>query len=191
MENIQLLPCQMEDVSLHKALNKRRSLRKLKNTDLTLQDISNILWCANGVNAIGEDGRLWRTAPSARNHQEIDVYVLSKDGTYLYDYVCNQLIAVNDEDIRTKVAKQEFVGKSSYIICLVANYAKMKSYKWWQFVKRFRYACIDTGYVSQNIYLYCAAYKLRTVAIGMIKKKQIKRYLHLKYAQPMLCMPIG
>ncbi len=191
MENIQLLPCQMEDVSLHKALNKRRSLRKLKNTDLTLQDISNILWCANGVNAIGEDGRLWRTAPSARNHQEIDVYVLSKDGTYLYDYVCNQLIAVNDEDIRTKVAKQEFVGKSSYIICLVANYAKMKSYKWWQFVKRFRYACIDTGYVSQNIYLYCAAYKLRTVAVGMIKRAQIKKYLHLKHAQPMLCMPIG
>lgn len=191
MENIQLLPCQMENVSLHKALNKRRSLRKLKNTDLTLQDISNILWCANGVNAIGEDGRLWRTAPSAKNHQEIDSYVLSKNGTYLYDYVCNQLIAVNDEDIRTKVAKQEFVGKSSYIICLVANYAKMKSYKWWQFVKRFRYACIDTGYVSQNIYLYCAAYKLRTVAVGMIKKKQIKRYLHLKYAQPMLCMPIG
>lgn len=63
--------------------------------------------------------------------------------------------------------------------------------KWWQFMKRYRYACMDTGYVSQNIYLYCAAYKLRTVAVGMIKKRQIKKYLHLTCAQPMLCMPVG
>lgn len=190
MKNIQLPPCQLEDVSLYKALSKRRSWRKVKNQQISLQELSNILWCANGVNAEGEDGRLWRTAPSARNHQEIDLYVFSKDGVYLYDYERNRLIAINDEDIRSKVAKQPFVGNSPCIICLVANYQKMKSYKWWQFMKRYRYACMDTGYVSQNIYLYCAAYKLRTVAVGMIKKRQIKKYLHLTSAQPMLCMPV-
>lgn len=179
------------EVLLSSAVSMRRSCRDGYGNSISLQDLSNILWCANGTNAIGEDGRLWRTVPSARNQQEIDLYVISEDGVYSYDYERNRLIEVIDKDIRTKVAKQEFVGKSSYIICLVANYAKMKSYKWWQFIKRYRYACIDTGYVSQNIYLYCAAYKLRTVAVGMIKKKRIKRYLHLKYAQPMLCMPIG
>lgn len=179
------------EASLSSAMSMRRSYRDGYDNSISLQDLSNILWCANGINAIGEDGRTWRTAPSARNHQEIDLYVFSKDGIYLYDYDRNRLIEVIDEDIRTKVAKQEFVGKSQYIICLVANYAKMKSYKWWNFVKRYRYACIDTGYVSQNIYLYCAANKLHTVAVGMIKHREIKQLLNLRNARPILCMPVG
>lgn len=134
---------------LMQALNERSTKRSYLATGLDNQQISNLLWSANGVNRA--DGK--RTAPSAINRQEIDLYLLTDKGVYFYNAQENKLAEVNTGDFR------KWAGKftAPIYVVLVADMKKAASQK---------YALIDTGYVSQNIYLYCASAGLGTCAIG-------------------------
>ncbi|MBR2633148.1 MAG: SagB/ThcOx family dehydrogenase [Lentisphaeria bacterium] len=131
------------------ALNERSTKRAYTKEKLSEQQISDLLWAANGVNRA--DGR--RTAPSAVNRQEIDLYLLTDKGAFKYDASGNTLIKVNDGDFR------KWAGKfaSPVYVVLVADMKKAASG---------HYARIDSGYVSQNIYIYCASSGLGTCAIG-------------------------
>jgi len=138
-------------------LHERCTTREFSSDALSPQQISNLLWAAFGINrrASGQ-----RTAPSAMNAQEIDIYVASEQGLSLYEAAAHQLQPVLAEDIRSKTSGQAFATNAPITLIFVADYARMTKAKPEQ--KEF-YSGIDTGYISQNVYLFCASDDLGTV----------------------------
>ena len=136
-------------MALMQALNERKTVRAYKSDELSNQQVSDRLWSANGINR--KDGK--RTAPSAVNRQEIDLYLITSKAVFKYDPQANALEKVKDGDFRKWAGK----FKAPVYVALVADLKKAVSAD---------YAKVDAGYVSQNIYLYCASSGLGTCAIG-------------------------
>ncbi len=172
-------------MSLMEALNSRKTIRKYQDKELSLQQISNLLWAACGVNR--PDGK--RTAPTAVNAQEITLFVFLKKGTFRYDAAKNILVEINKKDLR-KLAAPRFAAPLTLIIASdTSRQSRMKAMD-----KKIHYSDIDSGYVSQNIYLYCASAGLGTVAIGGAadKGEQIRKELGLaKSFYPVLGHAVG
>jgi SagB-type dehydrogenase family enzyme len=169
-----------------KALSDRESIREYDTKELSLQDLSDLLWAANGVNR--PDGK--RTAPSAMNRQEIDVYVINKDGAYLYNATENTLVPVAAGDFRKEVAaQQDFAATAPVSLVLVANLEKLGD----PASENTRITGgIDAGIVSQNINIFCAAVGLATVPRGTMKGAELKAILKLSDSQRlMLNNPVG
>lgn len=156
---------------LMETLSKRETNRNFSQDEISTQKLSDLLWAAFGVNR--PNGR--RTAPSARNVQETDIYVFIKSGVYIYLPEKNILKQVITEDCRTKLPKQEGFTDCPLLILLVTNYDKMDNFKP---EDRDFYGAVDAGYISQNIYLYCTSENLTTCAIGMIYREELKNLLH-------------
>lgn len=178
----------LPETELGKSLRRRRSKRQFKACELSIQELSNLLWCANGVNMELGEGKVLHTAPSASNHQEIDLYVFDVNGCYKYKPISHGLETIFKGDVRSYIGTQPFVEKAPVIIAIVADYSRMIHHNNW---KKHRYSCVDAGYISQNIYLYCAASKLSTVACGKINHELIKKIIQLKNGDVLLCHPIG
>lgn len=177
-ENTRILPAPQKKggMPLMQALNERSTKRTYSSKELSDQQISDLLWCANGVNRA--NGR--RTAPSAINRQEIELYLLTSQGVFKYDAVKNALTEINRNDFR------KWAGNftAPVYIAIVADMKKAASD---------HYAKIDSGYVSQNIYLYCASAGLGTCAIGSFdrikdsgKGKKLRDALKLEDKQTVL-----
>ena len=169
---------------LMEALNARRTGRSFAAQELTQQQISDLLWAANGVNRT--DGK--RTAPSAGDSREIDIYVFLKTGVYLYDADAHKLVQKSKTDARKSVGMQPFVEIAPVVLVYVGNFDKIA-----RFDKESQnfYSATDVGYVSQNVYLYAASEGLSTVALGMIKKNEIIDLLKIKNGKPLLGQPVG
>jgi SagB-type dehydrogenase family enzyme len=165
---------------LMQALEMRRSTREFWPDELPLNVISDMLWAACGVNRKGTGKR---TAPSAVNNREIDVYVTTAFGLYLYDPDTHVLNPVAEGDIRAKTGRQEFVAQAPLNLVYVADYARMGSIK--EANRRF-YAAADAGFISQNVYLYCASEGLATVVRGSIDRKELAGAMKLKDAQEII-----
>jgi len=155
---------------LMEALSKRKTNREFSQSELTKQQLSNLLWAAAGVNR--EDGR--RTAPTARNAQEIEIYLLNKEGAYLYIPKEHSLKLIAAGDHRKKGASQELFQSCPLMLIFVANYDKMEGFSE---EARDLYGCTDTGNISQNVYLYCASEGLATCALGSIHREALKELL--------------
>ena len=157
-EEIALPKPALPDVSLEEALKNRRSVREYTDQGLKLQDVSNLLWAANGINR--EDGK--RTAPSARNMQSVTIYALFEQGAYKYDHTAHKLIRLTDADMRPlKQAPMELVFTSSFgdptdDPAKALDLAHIRG--------------VDAGTVAQNTALYCSAAGLATV-IRMIRER--------------------
>ena len=129
------------------ALQNRQSVRSFSDKEFSNQDLSTLLWAANGINR--EDGK--RTAPSALNKQDVEIFVIRKDGAYFWNPQTNTLERRNDQDLRPAVARgQEFTAKAPLSIVLVSNGAKFGDMP-------NKFGLADAGYVSQNICLICSA----------------------------------
>lgn len=152
---------------LNDALNARSTHREFSKKMLSEQQLSDLLWAANGINR--DNGR--RTAPSARNCQEIDVYVFLASGIYLY--ADNSLNLVKPGDFRGEVVVQPFAADAPVLLIFVANYDKMPMDS---SAQEF-YGATDAGFVSQNVYLHCASQQLNTVVLGSIHRDKIKEML--------------
>ena len=169
-----------------KALSDRQSVREFDEKDLSLQDLSDLVWAANGVNRTNGN----RTAPSAMNRQEIDVYIVNKEGTYLYDAASHTLKGLTAGDFRKAVASaQEFAATAPVCIVLVANLEKLGD----PTLESTRLtASIDGGIVNQNINIFCAAVGLSTVPRGTMDKEALKIALKLSDTQMfILNNPVG
>ena len=164
---------------LMEALKERKTSREFSGEKLPLQVLSNMLWAANGINR--PDGK--RTAPTAMNKQEIDVYVAMADGLYLYDAKENKLIGVLAGDISEATGKQRFVKDAPVNLIFVADFAKMRNMSEDQKVF---YSATDTGYISQNVYLFCASEGLATVVRGMVDKPALAATMKLKSDQKVI-----
>lgn len=151
---------------LMQALKERQTSRAYDTKKLPLQVLSDLLWAGFGINR-PDSGK--RTAPSTRNWQEIDIYVVMEEGTYLYDAKANILKAVAKGDLRKMTGPQEFVAPAPINLVFVADTSKMKGASQDDLSL---YAGADVGFISQNIYLFCASEGLATVVRGMIGDKK-------------------
>lgn len=172
---------------LTEILNARKSIRQFDTTK-TVSDkvIMDILWTANGVNR--EDGK--RTAPSAVNAQDIQLYVCKSEGVFQYKPADETLEQVSATDIRPLFAGRNAGALKNPVILLVSDKDKFPPFGE---EPRNRFAAMDAGYVSQNIYLYCAANNMATVACaGGINPKAVQEALGLPETMvALLYHPIG
>lgn len=167
-------------------LHERHSDRVFDTKELSLQDLSDLLWAANGVNRPGEKKR---TAPSAMNRQEIDLYVFNKDGVYKYDAFSNTLQPVASGDHRQLIAgAQDFVLSAPVSLLMVADLSKLGG----DDERSKLMGAADAGIVSQNINLFCAGVGLSTVPRASMDQQGLRALLKLSESQvPMLNNPVG
>jgi SagB-type dehydrogenase family enzyme len=158
------------------ALNERKSGREFSPEALPSQVLSNLLWAAFGVNR--PDGK--RTAPSASNRQDIDIYVALAEGLYLYDHRAHALHPVLKGDVRAATGTQSFVREAPVNLVYVADRKRMGTGSEENMVF---YSAINTGYISQNVYLYCASEGLATVARGLVDRPSLTEAMKLRPEQ--------
>jgi SagB-type dehydrogenase family enzyme len=171
---------------LMQALAARASSREFSDQDIPLQVLSNLLWAADGINR-PEAGK--RTAPSANNVQNIDIYAALKSGLYLYDAKGNVLKAVLAEDVRGATGAQEFVKTVPLDLVYVADMAKFT--RGTDETKAF-YSAAHVGFIAQNVYLFCASEGLATVVRGMVDKEALAKIMNLRPDQKvMLSQSVG
>jgi len=167
---------------LMQALSERASNRSIAEKPLSMEHLSNLLWAASGINR--PDGRM--TAPTASNNQEIDIYVFLPQGVYLYDVKDHILILKVSGDHRAEAARQG--APSGALLVYVADFGRMGRYD--EASKEF-YSGTDTGFVSQNVYLYCASEGLATVVVGSINRPAIHELLNITNGKATLGQPVG
>ena len=160
---------------LMQALKTRKSVRDFGPEQLSRQMLSNLLWAAWGINR--EDGR--RTAPSASNRQEIEVYVVMADGAYVYDAKANLLRPIVQADLRKLAGTQEYVADAPVNLIYVADTAKLGG----DDAGRLANANADTGFIAQNVYLFCASEGLGTVVRASVNRADLGRALNLRPEQ--------
>jgi nitroreductase len=171
---IQLSKPQIAGNPLMQLLAKRSSSREFSSEPLPVNILSNMLWAASGINR-PESGK--RTAPTAINRQEIDIYVATAAGLYLYDVKANLLKPILAGDIRGVTGTQGYVKEAAVNLIYVADYSKMSSSS---DEAKIMYAAADTGFISENVYLYCASEGLSTVVRAAIDKPALAKAMGLR-----------
>ena len=167
---------------LMQALNERATNRNIAEKPLSVEHLSNLLWAASGINR--PDGRM--TAPTASNNQEIDIYVFLPAGVYLYDVKNHTLVFKLSGDHRAAAARQG--APSGVLLVYVADFGRMGRYD--DTAKEF-YSATDTGFVSQNVYLYCASEDLATVVLGQVNRPVVMELLNITNGKVTLGQPVG
>ena len=159
---------------LMQALKERASSRAFSKEKIPLPVLSNLLWAAFGINR-PDSGR--RTAPSAKNWQEIDLYVATEEGLYLYDVKKHALNPVVQEDIRALTGRQSFVTDAPVNLIYVADFLRTGDSS---NEEREFYSAADTGFIGQNVYLFCASEGLATVVRGSIDRSALAKAMKLR-----------
>ena len=165
--------------TLVSALKSRKSTREFSPAALSSQTLSDLLWAADGMSR--DDGR--RTAPSAKNWQEIDIYAIVRGGAYLYDAKVHALRGVASGDLRAATGGQDFVATAPLNLVYVADLSRMTGASPGD---RDLYAAADAAFVSENVYLWCAGTGLATVARGSVDRPALAKALGLRPDQKIL-----
>lgn len=177
------LPAPVRDAaSLGEALGARATHREFSPEPLTEQELADLLWAANGFNRPAERKR---TAPTAVNRQEIDLYVCRADGAWKWESGGEgggRLLRVSREDLRgftgrMNAGADNFALKAPVALVYVVDFQRQAMQD--RPMDAFKYAAVDCGFVGQNVYLHCAAAGLHTVFLGMIDADAIGRALDL------------
>jgi SagB-type dehydrogenase family enzyme len=170
---------------LMEAFQLRKSQRSFSSKELTTQQISNLLWAAYGINR--PDG--FRTVPAAKNWYEYDIYVLKSDGWFLYEVSKHGLLKMGNEDLRLYGGTQDFVKAAPVILVYVADFERMVNTT--DDLRKF-FSAVDVGYISQNVYLYCASEGLATIILGQVDKTKVREVLKLRpNQQVILSQPVA
>ena len=165
---------------LMKALSLRKSTRGNFGpaVKLTMQQISNMLWAADGINRPGN----YRTAPSAVSWQNIDIYVTTEDGLFLYDAPSHSLKVLGKKDVRSVAGTQDFVPGAPLNLIYIADYTKAKGFgpdaKIMDTAETWSFA--NTGFIAQNVYLWCASENLACIVRAFVDKDAIRKTLNLR-----------
>lgn len=174
IETVILPPAnQSGGMPLMEALKNRQSQRSFSGKELTLQQMSDMLWAAYGINRA--DG--FRTVPSARTWNEFDIYIIKADGWYVYDPVKHSMAKMGSEDLREFAGTQDFVKSAPVNLVFVADFDRMANAD--DDFRKF-YSAADAGFISQNVYLFCASEGLATIVRGQIDKPKAKEVLKLR-----------
>ena len=181
LKPVQLLKPQIDrGRPLMQVLKDRSSSRSFRTEKLPIQVLSNLLWAAFGINRT-DTGK--RTAPSAMSWQEIDIYVVMAEGLYQYDAKDHILKPILPDDIRGLTGRQEFVKEAPVNLIYVADFSRMGTA-----AKEDKdlYSAADTGFISQNVYLYCASEGLATVVRGSIDRQTLSKVMRLRPDQKVI-----
>jgi len=165
---------------LMQAIAERQSLREFRTDPLPFQTLSDLLWAAFGINRPEPGGR---TAPTALNAQEIDVYAALPEGLYLYEPAPHRLRLVVATDVRRVTGYQDFVDEAPLDLVLVADHSRMKMVP---ASKRESYASVAAGAITQNVYLYCASAGLATVTRAWIDRGALSAAMGLEPDQQVI-----
>jgi len=157
---------------LTEALKLRRSTREYSDRPLPAQVLSDLLWAAFGVNRPSGD----RTAPYWRHIMVMDIYVAMADGVWLYEPKAHTLLPHLKDDIRAQTGLQDFVATAPLNLVYVAHGERMTDIS---SEERRLYASVDTGFIGQNVYLFCASEGLATVFRGAVDYPKLARTLQL------------
>ncbi len=174
-------------LTVMQAFSKRSSATAFTSEKLKLQDLSDLLWAADGINR--KDSKK-RTAPSAMNSQDIDIYVFLEEGVYLYNASANSLDPVVAGDQRTLAAgRQTEVAKAAVILVMVSDISRFQN---GDDKMKLSMAAMDAGIVSQNISVFCAGTGLLTRPRATMDQPKLKEILKLKDTQyPLLNNPVS
>lgn len=185
-ETISLPPAQKTGgMPVMEAFQNRKSQRSFSSKELSSQQISNLLWAAYGINR--PEG--FRTVPAAKEWYEYDIYVIKSDGWYLYEPKKHSLIKMGNEDLRAYGGTQDFVKAAPVNLVYVADFDRMTSTT--DEMRKF-FSAVDVGYISQNVYLYCASEGLATIILGQVDKVKVKEVLKLRpNQQVILSQPVA
>jgi SagB-type dehydrogenase family enzyme len=181
---IKLFPPDMKGgKSLMQSLQERKTSRSFNTKKLPIEVLSNLLWSACGINR-PDSGK--RTAPSASNRQEIDVYVAMEEGLYFYNAKAHVLEPVLKNDLRKNTTTFPQPSRSSVEgaplqLIYVADYSKMSVYTNDE-EKKF-YSAADTGFIAQNVYLYCSSEGLVTGVRGLVDRDALSKNMKLRDRQ--------
>jgi nitroreductase len=187
-----LAPCRAQDLApkvlpkprmeggkpLLESLKERKSTRQFGPEKLSVETLSNLLWAACGVNR-GDGGR---TAPSAMNSREIDLYVALPDGVYLYEPEPHRLNPVVAGDLRAKTGEQSFVADAALNLIYVEDHARIK-YVQAKPEEKTGFASFAAGAIAQNVYLFCASEGLVTVLRASVDSDALRKILRLRPEQ--------
>ena len=164
---------------LMQLLWKRMSIREFSPEPLPVEVLSNLLWAGFGINR--PDGK--RTAPTASNRQEIDIYVAAANGLYLYEAKTNRLNPILAEDIRGMTGRQPYVKEAAVNLIYVADHSKMGTVT---NEDKDLFSAAATGLISENVYLYCASEGLATAVRANIDKPALAKVMKLRPDQKII-----
>ena len=183
-------------VSVEEAIARRRSIRSYRDVPLTLEQLSQILWAAQGIT---EPERRFRAAPSAGATYPLEVYVVVGEGgvkglragVYRYDPLRHVLVMVKEGNLRVKLSEaalgQPWVRSAPVCLVIAADYSRTTN----RYGERgIRYVHMEAGHVGQNVYLEATALGLGTVAVGAFRDEEVKSLLGIP-EDPLYIMPIG
>jgi len=177
-------------ISLMQALKKRKTNRDISDKKVTLQQLSDLLWAADGVNR--PDGK--RTAPAAMGIYCVDIYVVLPEGVYLYDSAKHELEPVAKGDFRKSAGMQDFVFIAPVNLVYVFTLRNPQNSPGPAPVpeeKRKIWGDVEVGCMVQNVYLYCASQGLAAVVRGMIDQKKFSEAIKVKPEQIIVAQTIG
>jgi len=188
------------NVSVEQAIQNRRSVRHYTGESITLQDISQLMWAAQGIT---DNKTNFRTVPSGGHTYPLEVYILIgkgsvnglNEGVYRYNPFNNTLEQILKGDVRNQLSQaaneQPWVKEAPVDIIITANYHKMiNKYKDEKLSTRF--VDMEAGHAGQNIYLEVEARNLATVALGSFKDDQVHKVLNLPLNEKTLYIyPVG
>ena len=172
---------------LMRALSERHSARNFDgNRQLDNQILSDLLWAAFGQNRV--DGK--RTAPTARNVQDIQIYVALKNGVYLYNPSKNHLKQISTKDIRSQAGMQaDILSKASAVLIYVSDYDKIG---FAPVDKKAVYAAMHAGSIYQNVSLFAASEGLISFVVGSANYDELPKLLSLPENQKIIVVqPVG
>ena len=161
---------------LIQALKLRRSIREYSDRPLPVQVLSDLLWAAFGINRPSGD----RTAPYWRHIMVIDVYAAMANGVWLYEPKRHALLPHLGTDIRAQTGTQDFIANAPLNLVYVAHGERMQDIS---ANERRLYASVDTGFIGQNVYLFCASEGLATVFRGAVDYDKLNRTMQLDAGQ--------
>jgi len=182
------IPRKKGEVSVEETLEQRRSKRSFTPKELSWEQISQLVWAAQGIVKRG-----FRTTPSAGALYPLEVYLVTKEGVYHYKPESHELEPTLEDDVRSQLCRaalhQEFIEEAPVDIVIAAVYQRME----WRYRERAaRYTHIEVGHAAQNIHLQALALGLGSVPIGAFHDEQVQRVLSLpKNEQPLYIIPVG
>lgn len=181
-------PVKTGGISIMETFAKRQSSSEFADKELSIQDLSNLLWAANGINR--ENGK--KTAPSAQNSQDIDVYVALPNAVYKFDAQANNLILISEGDYRGLAGGKKDNPLPPSILYIVADASKYKPSAYNSIEHITDMNKVDAGIVSQNISIFCSGMGLGTKPRAQMNHAELKKVLKLSDSQTlMLNHPVG
>ncbi len=178
---IQLPPPRMDlDFPLMKALSLRRTKRRWTEEELSIQELSDLLWAACGMTvAATPRAKSRRTVPSGRNAQAVHVYAALASGVYQYREESHDLYLQIEGDLRSIISNQKMMKSTPVGLIYVADFDMLKGYVGTDAARKQFVSGTETGFISQNVYLYCAAANLSTAIIGLVDREKLHEAMQL------------